>query len=267
VRLGFVVAQLLLFCIGLSEAASTTNDRQDMVLVPAGTYLPFVLRSNTKQSEKPEFPSKPVSVGSFYLDRNLVTNQKYLHFVETNLDWRKSKTPSLYADSHYLENWPSDLKLADPKDAQNPVVHISWFAAKAYCEALGKTLPTTDQWEYALSDQGRNKKQIKEQILAWYSKPNSHEISKVGSGKPNKFGLYDMVALVWEWTLDFNSFLAGEELRESSSKDSGLFCGGGGLGTLDASDYASFMRYSFRLSLKASYSTSNLGFRCALEKK
>jgi formylglycine-generating enzyme len=31
----------------------------------------------------------------------------------------------------------------------------------------------------------------------------------------------------------------------------------------DTTDYPAFMRYSMRASLKASYTTDNLGFRCA----
>ena len=68
-----------------------------------------------------------------------------------------------------------------------------------------------------------------------------------------------LVGLVWEWTRDFNSMMSGQDLRASSVR----FCGGSSLGAADPSDYASFMRYAMRESLKAAYTTGNLGFRCA----
>jgi sulfatase modifying factor 1 len=260
---------VLFFAFGFvrSGHAAANLRSQNMVLLLGGTYVPFVMQSTGKKGESAKFRSEPVTIDPFFLDRNVVTNRKYLHFVETHSEWRKSKVPSIFADRHYLEDWKSDLKLASSKDLDKPVTRVSWFAAKAFCESLDKTLSTTDQWEYALADAGRNTSQVKDRILAWYSKPNSHNLPRVGTNLPNGFGLSDMVAVVWEWTLDFNSFLAGDELRDSGDKDNGLFCGGGTFGKLDASDYATFMRYSFRTSLKASYTTGNLGFRCAREKQ
>ena len=70
----------------------------------------------------------------------------------------------------------------------------------------------------------------------------------------------DLTGLVWEWTLDFNDTMVGEEGRGG---DSALFCGSAGARAIDAADSATFMRYAFRSSLKASYATKNLGFRCA----
>jgi formylglycine-generating enzyme required for sulfatase activity len=147
--------------------------------------------------------------------------------------------------------------------AKAPVTQVSWFAANAYCEAQGKSLPTTDQWELALFDRGRNQEKLKQTILAWYGRPNSEKLDDVGKAGTNGYGISDLGILVWEWTEDFNAFLAALDSREGGADDN-LFCGNGSrMG--DASDYAAFMRYSFRSSLKANYTTSNLGFRCAKE--
>jgi formylglycine-generating enzyme required for sulfatase activity len=41
------------------------------------------------------------------------------------------------------------------------------------------------------------------------------------------------------------------------------FCGAASQGATDRTDYAAFMRYAFRSSLKPDYTIHNLGFRCA----
>lgn len=238
-----------------------------MVLLPTGTYVPFVLKSTAKKGEKPNFRSQSTEVRSFELDSRVVSNQDFLRFLKNHPEWRKSKIPPLFADDHYLGSWTSDLDFGKSQKKNKPVTDVSWFAAKAYCEALGKTLPTTDQWEYALDDHGRNRSELQKKILAWYGQPHNHTLPDAGADQANGFGLHDMVGLIWEWTLDFNSFLAGDELRDGTGKDNAFFCGGGSLGKLSADDYAAFMRYSFRASLKANYTTKNLGFRCAREKK
>jgi formylglycine-generating enzyme required for sulfatase activity len=94
-------------------------------------------------------------------------------------------------------------------------------------------------------------------ILDWYSKPADYS-RPYGSGTRNAFGIRDLHGKVWEWTSDFNSMgpIAGDG-------GEGLFCGGTGGALGDRADYAAFMRYSFRSSLKPAYSVSSLGFRCA----
>lgn len=257
-----MIASALFFFLSLF---SPPAGAEPMVLLPSGKYLSFILKSATKKGEAPVFRVEPTAVKSFYLDRRVVTNGDFLLFVKANPQWRKSKIPALFADEHYLSSWPSDQDIGGSKN--KAVTDVSWFAAKAYCGWLGKTLPTTDQWEYALNDQGRSSARVKEKILAWYGRPKDFAVADAGRGAPNGFGIHDLVGLVWEWTLDFNSFLTGEELRGDGGKDDALFCGGASLGKLSADDYPAYMRYSFRASLKAKYTTHNLGFRCAREKK
>jgi formylglycine-generating enzyme required for sulfatase activity len=42
-----------------------------------------------------------------------------------------------------------------------------------------------------------------------------------------------------------------------------LFCGAGSVGAKDPGNFAAFMRFGFRSSLRAGYTVHNLGFRCA----
>ena len=240
---------------GWSLPAGAEASQSEMVTVPSGGYSPFISRDK-KQS---------LLIPAFRMDRFVVTNRLFLDFVTTHPEWRKSNIKAVFADSHYLDNWSGDLSWGSDNLASQPVTRISWFAAQAYCSALGKSLPTTDQWEYALADAGRSKAQVDAKVLEWYGRPNSQSLPTIEQSDRNGFGINGLVGLVWEWTLDFNSVMSAGELRQSG-KDKDLFCGGSSLDARNAADYAAFMRFSMRASLKATYTTPNLGFRCAKER-
>ena len=77
------------------------------------------------------------------------------------------------------------------------------------------------------------------------------------------WGVYDMHGLVWEWVEDFNSvFVSGDNRRDGEDLKN-MFCGAGSFSAEDKANYAAFMRYALRSSLKGAYTTENLGFRCA----
>ena len=62
-------------------------------------------------------------------------------------------------------------------------------------------LPTEAEWEYACKANDKTTDQnLKEQ--AWYRKNSNQTYQKVGTKKPNQFGLYDMPGNVAEWTTD-----------------------------------------------------------------
>ena len=231
--------------------------------IPQGTYLPFFSPRRSEEKNNKDYSIKPIEVNAFRMDAFLVTNENFINFVKANPDWRRSQVKRVFADVSYLKHWKSDLKLNTVTDLTRPVTQVSWFSASAYCQSKGKDLPTTDQWEYVAGDSGRESKKIKNMILEWYSSPNSNVLPSVRKGYVNGYGVHNLFGVTWEWTLDFNSTLFGSETRNNGTKDENLFCGAGSLGALDASDYAKFMRYSFRSSLKADYTTENLGFRCA----
>jgi len=233
-----------------------------MVKIPAGKYFPFY------KKEKIEF----VAVKSFYIDVYAVTNKEFLEFVKENPKWAKSKVARLFADSNYLSYWLDDFTIAHFEQLKNsPVTNVSWFAANAYCKWKNKRLPTIAEWELVASADIANRnnkkeKKLSEIIIDWYGKPTPKILPPVGSTFKNSYGVYDMHGLIWEWTFDFNSFITGGDSRSSSTTDQNLFCGAGALNVAgDKEDFAAFMRYGFRGSLKGSYAVSNLGFRCAMD--
>jgi sulfatase modifying factor 1 len=252
--ISFLVIVLLVFNLYV-QAQSTP---EAMKMVEGGTYVPMY-----------GLDTLPVKVQDFYMDKYPVTNTEYLDFVKNNPRWKKSQVKRLFADGNYLRNWTSDSTLGKNSDLilRSPVTYVSWFAAKAYCECMGKRLPTVDEWEFAARASetkvnGFEDPEFYQKILDWYSKPNPAVLPSVESSLKNYYGIYGMIGLVWEWNSDFNSTLLVGESRANQGIDRELFCGAGSLGSSDSKNYAAYMRYAFRSSLKANYTVSNLGFRC-----
>ena len=101
----------------------------------------------------------------------------------------------------------------------HPVVHVSWFDAVAYCDWVGKRLPTEAEWEYA------SRGGLTDAVYAWGNedlrsgkpKANTWEgafpyrndksdgfyfTAPVQSYQANNYGLYDIAGNVWEWCAD-----------------------------------------------------------------
>ena len=89
----------------------------------------------------------------------------------------------------------------------------------------------------------------------------------VPHGESNFYGVHDLHGVVWEWVEDFNNAAVVSDSREQGDETRGRFCGGGALQATDTRDYPTFMRLAMRGSLEARYTTSNLGFRCAVDRR
>jgi len=211
-----------------------------------------------------------VAVAKFLLDRRPVTNAEFLEFVRTHAQWQRGRAPALLADGQYLAHWSGPVDPGPAAGASQPVTHVSWYAAKAYCEAQGARLPRWYEWEFAaaasetLAD-ARGDPAWRQRILDWYARPTAAELADVGSSPPNYYGVFDLHGLIWEWVLDYNSLLVSNDSREQGGADRGRFCGEGALSTADRDNYAVLMRIALLNSLQANYTTANLGFRCAAE--
>lgn len=246
----------LIILLFLAYMGMVSAQGSKMVPIKEGSFVP--LYGATEKT--------PVAVKSFYIDVYPVTNSEFLTFIKKNPNYSKSKIKGIFADKSYLSYWKGDLDFGN-SNPKAPITNVSWFAAKKYCECQGKRLPTMDEWEYvAMADEkkidARTKAEFNKYILSWYEKSKTYE-NPIGQTFKNYWGVYDMHGLVWEWTADFNSIFLSGESRKDKSNDKNLFCGGASVNASDLMDYAAFMRYAFRGSLKAQYSTRNLGFRCA----
>ena len=246
-------------CALASLLAAAASASEPMARIPAGVHRPFFRGKND---------AKEIAVASFQLDVHPVTNAEFLEFVRANPQWQRSRVKRLFADDGYLRHWPGDLDFGGPEAAQRPVTFVSWFAAKAFAAWKGGRLPTTAEWEFAAgagfdSADGAKEPQFVRAVNRWYSTPAPDALPAVGAGRANFFGVHDLHGLAWEWTSDFNSALVTGDARGDSGLERQLFCGAGSLDAKDRANFAAFMRFGFRSSLKAGYAIHNLGFRCA----
>lgn len=252
-------ARLVALLVSAATACVAQPAPPGMVQIPAGIYRPL-FRGPTDLKEVP--------VKAFALDVLPVTNEDFLEFARANPRWQRSQLKRLFADESYLNNWAGDLELGTNAPADAPVTFVPWFAAKAFAQWRGKRLPTVAEWELAAAasatrPDGGSDPAFARRILEWYATPKAGTNLLVGDGEANYYGVRGLHGLVWEWVADFNTAMVTGDARGDTGLDRQLFCGAGAQSARDPSDYAAFMRFGFRSSLKADYCVHNLGFRCA----
>ena len=216
----------------------------------------------------PDAPGETtVTLAAFAFDRAPVTNAEFAAFVAKNPAWRRDRIARVFADERYLTQWRDATAPADGS-ARQPVTRVSWFAANAYCVSRGARLPTFHEWEWvAAADEtgvdARSKPEWRSRILGWYAKPADAPLADVGRDRPNYHGIHDIHGLVWEWVLDLNSMMVSADNREQGDPDFARFCGAGALTMQDKENYAMLMRIATLSSMRASYTSTSMGFRCA----
>ena len=249
-----------LIIIGLTLNSVAFAAAPERVRIKGDSYAPFYPGADKEEQ----------LVEDFEMDTFPVTNAKFLAFVNANPKWQRGAVKALFADASYLENWPSPSSVVGIEN--QPVTHVSWFAARAFCDAQGGRLPTEHEWEFvSRADETRvnatGDLAFNQKVLTFYSKPGSGHIDNINQTPANYWGLHDLYGLVWEWVEDFNSSIISSDNRQSGDKQESKFCGGAALSAANTREYATFMRFAVRSSLKSSYTLHNLGFRCAYDIK
>ncbi len=159
---------------------------------------------------------------------------------------------------------------AKPGYENHPMVLVTWFGARAYCDFYGWHLPTELEWEKAARGTDGRAYPWGNEILPenanYYS---SHDVFEKIFGKPgdttpvgfyngsvyddsttldstSPYGLYDMAGNVWQWAADIFEGTHYRYLRGGSK-----------------ADYEYNLRVWTRNSAGPDYASPNVGFRCA----
>ena len=196
-----------------------TEARFDLVPIKGGK---FTIGSPAGEAERgdDEGPQREITVAPFWIGKYEVTWDEYEVFMFA-LDCQRRKVnkiaPSTYdlkADALVRPTKPyTDMTFGMGKRGY-PAISMTHYAARMYCNWLSvKTgryyrLPTEAEWEYACRAGtksayhfGDDVEQIGEHAV-FYNDGQTEKYAKVGSKKPNPWGLHDMHGNVNEWVLD-----------------------------------------------------------------
>ena len=110
---------------------------REAVAVPAAT-IRQVLAENPWTNQ----------VKAFRMDLYPVSNREFLAFIQAHPQWKKSQITSDKHDGDYLKHWQGDDRVP-PKELDEPVRYVSYFAAAAYCKEQGAQLPSLNQYRVA----------------------------------------------------------------------------------------------------------------------
>ncbi len=280
--------------------ALTGNNESPMVVIPAGSfemgmdpdaaleycqqlYEPFVGDECARDWYLDEHPVHTFFLDDYYMDQYEVTNQQFAVFLNERGNQSEGGATWLdAADEHVKIIEAGRVWAVQGGFGDHPVVEVTWYGAKAYCEWRGARLPTEAEWEKAArGDAG--------QVYPWgdafdgdlanfcdancnldWSNPNYDDgyagTAPVGSyrGGVSPHGLYDMAGNVWEWVADwygedYYSTLKGgvENPTGPETGDYRVLRGGSG------SDNGALLRAAFRSGINPSVSNHLRGFRCA----
>ncbi len=261
-----MISQILLVSVVVAMGISLNLARADTG-TPALNVVDIeegILRPLFGAGSDPKKPEKKIK--AFKMDVTPVSVEDYSKFLKAHPEWTAKKVDSDLADKNYLKNFNRALK-----NPQQGITAVSWYAATAYCESKGGRLPTTLEWEYVAAADATKKSALddpnfSDKVLRWYAtpqkKPSTLDSKK---GDSNYFGVKNILAMNWEWTADFNSFFLSGDNRQDGDSNQGMFCGAGALGSTNKNNYAAFLRYAMRSSLRANYAQENVGFRCAYD--
>jgi len=187
-----------------------------MVDIPAGEVKTGACPDRSRICDPMDYVEQTIKVAAFKLSATEVTFAQYDACVADGgcvnepSDWaymnRPVHPPCVAGE---VCQYPFDQGWGR---GDRPVIHVSWNDAQKYVAWIsrktGQTfrLPTSEEWEYAAragastkfpwgAQPGKNRANCDGCGSRWDGK----QTAPVGSFRPNRFGLYDMIGNVNEW--------------------------------------------------------------------
>jgi len=163
-----------------------------------------------------EQPVHTVALGGFWIDQTEVTNAQYRGCVEAGDCEPPSSRTSSTRDEYYGNSDYDDY----------PVIWVSWYQARTFCEWAGARLPTEAEWEYA----ARGPDGL---VYPWGDRPPNDTLAsccdyvgdttRVSSypGGASWCGALDMAGNVWEWMADWYGSYPSERQVNPTGPSSG----------------------------------------------
>ncbi len=297
-RIRLLAAGVLLAAVGVSAAwalgvfrrvPSPADPEQPlppigrMVYVAGGTFR----MGSDLAGDPDQRPAHEVTVSSFWMDEHEVTNRQFARFVAqagciTTAEQRGWSYVFDPAREEWVECRDADWRHPDGPassiDGRDnyPVVHVSWYDARAYARWAGKRLPTEAQWEYAARGGLRDadfpwgrEELIDGRYQANYRQhgkpPDGYrQLAPVRTFAANRFGVYDLSGNVWEWCRDFY----GEGYYRESPRDDprgpaeGQFRVQRGGSWLSPEDFRPGHHVATRGKRRPDETYQHVGFRC-----
>jgi formylglycine-generating enzyme required for sulfatase activity len=219
----------------------------EMVDVPAGAFT-----MGSKEGKPEDAPPHEVNLPAFRIDKFEVTNADFAMFV-------KATGYKTDAEKAGEKGW---LAYAEGKD-NHPAVKVSWNDAKAFCEWMGKRLPTEAEWEKAArGTDGRafpwgNDWDPKKANAKAAGLRGTTAVGSFGAGA-SPYGAMDMAGNVWEWTADWFQPYPGNTSPDPYYGEKYKVTRGGAW----FEDQAQCTTYN-RNATSPEAANDDLGFRCA----
>lgn len=223
----------------IAKPPNPGNVSAGMISTPGGELM--MGRNDGNEFEK---PAHLVKLSPFLIDTTEVTNEQYLEFVRQ----KRRQPPSSWVEGSF-----------SPGEANFPVVNVSWFDARDFCDWKAKRLPTEEEWEFA----ARGRENL---IYPYGNQPKEQcsNSSQEGLRKPravgsypcgaSPFGLLDMAGNVAEWTsTDYRPY-PGSQAKTGEGK-----VYRGGTFKTPREEQTTTDRYYDRPTFASDF----LGFRCA----
>ena len=217
----FALAQTTSDFKSYTQVIPGSNQTYAMVAIPGGKFL-MGSPSDEKGHKPDESPQHGVTIEPFYMGKYEVTWDLYDLFAFTNME---KEMAAKYTEANAnLSKTDATTRPSPPYvdmsfgmgRAGYPAINMTQYAAIKFCAWLyAKTgvfyrLPTEAEWEYACRGNDKNatlaysfgNDASKLGEYAVFTSNSSGGYKKVGTKKPNSFGLYDMHGNVMEWTQD-----------------------------------------------------------------